>query len=300
MLFRSFVAPSVALLAAASQVSAHCFISPGLGVSGAGTRNDVRRPSAANPCGGANLGAISTSTAAQAVNGLFSATAKNFNAGQDGSTQIVSAKVDITGTGKSFTGTATVVKNGVKAPTTVGSVPIQIQLPAGTVCKGPGGKCLVSVTTAGGFGDCLVVSTGSGNKAKTSNRIAVNAAVAVPASSEPASSEPSVVVAAPPPATPSLVPVDAAAGTNTTDATGKKHHHHHHHHGAGANSTTAVIAAPAAETGALNAEIKQQVRRNREESRDALSLIRNVKRNMVAVRNVACPIIMCRHAVQNP
>lgn len=41
MFFRSFIAPSVAVLVAASQVSAHCFISHGLGVSGVGVRNNV-------------------------------------------------------------------------------------------------------------------------------------------------------------------------------------------------------------------------------------------------------------------
>lgn len=73
MFSRSFIASAVALLAAVSQVQAHAYISPGLGVSGTGVRNDVQRPSTGSPCGSANLAAIDSSTAAVATNGLFNA-----------------------------------------------------------------------------------------------------------------------------------------------------------------------------------------------------------------------------------
>lgn len=167
MFFQSFAVPTIALLAALSQVQAHSFISPGLGVAGAGARSDVQKPSTATPCGKASLAAIDTSTAVAATNGLFAATITNFNAGTDGSTEITSATVDTTGTGKSFTGVATVVKNGIQSPTTTGAVALSIQLPAGTTCTGgaTGNKCLVSLTTAGKFGNCVVVSTGAAGAA---------------------------------------------------------------------------------------------------------------------------------------
>jgi len=167
MFFQSLAVPTIALLAALSQVQAHSFISPGLGVAGAGARSDVQKPSTATPCGKASLAAIDTSTAVAATNGLFAATITNFNAGTDGSTEITSATVDTTGTGKSFTGVATVVKNGIQSPTTTGAVALSIQLPAGTACTGgaTGNKCLVSLTTAGKFGNCVVVSTGAAGAA---------------------------------------------------------------------------------------------------------------------------------------
>ena len=50
-----------------------------------------------------------------------------------------------------------------QAPTNVGSQPLTVQLPAGTTCSGGAGKntCLVSFTTAGGFGNCVAVTQGT-------------------------------------------------------------------------------------------------------------------------------------------
>ena len=91
--------------------------------------------------------------------------------GQDGSREVTSAKVDTTGTGNSFAATATVTKNGIKAPTDVTSQQLTLSLPAGTKCTGGVDKasCLVSLTTAGGFGNCVLVSQGTGAAAAATN-----------------------------------------------------------------------------------------------------------------------------------
>ena len=62
---------------------AHAAVAPALGVSGTPVRNDVKRPSTAQPCGaGVNIAsAIDTSTAVTAnADGSFDATGIDFNA----------------------------------------------------------------------------------------------------------------------------------------------------------------------------------------------------------------------------
>ena len=142
--------------------------------------------------------------------------------GQDGSRQ-VTAKVDDAATGKTFVA-AQVTKNGdlvnnsfhswfygtnyiyYKAPTDVGSQQLTIQLPANTKCTGGSGKdsCLVSFTTAGGFGNCVVVQ----QKAAANN--------AAPATAAAAGAAAGAAGAA------------AAANTNTNGTTAAAHKHHHH------------------------------------------------------------------------
>jgi len=151
-MFSKAIFTSAVTLALAGQVFGHCAIQPQLGVQGNSTRNDVQRPSQSAECGTTNIAqTIDSSTAVplDATNS-FAATAVNFNAGQDGSTQ-VTALVDPTGTGNSFVA-ATVTKNGILAPTTVAPADLAITLPAGTTCTGGAAKnlCLVSFTTAGG------------------------------------------------------------------------------------------------------------------------------------------------------
>lgn len=220
-----FALPVVALLAAVSQVQAHAFISPGLGVAGTGVRNDVQRPSAAAPCGKASLADIDSSTAIPAVNGVFNAVITNFNAGKDGSTQITAATVDTTGTGKSFTGQVAVTTNGVAAPASVGSVPLTLSLPAGTVCGGgkDGNLCLVSMTTAGKFGNCVVVSTGAASAAGAA-AAGTNTTTADPAAvvgTNATVADPAAVVASN--TTSTTLPPDTTGNstTTTTTTTGK-------------------------------------------------------------------------------
>ncbi|KAH9889034.1 hypothetical protein C8Q73DRAFT_612976, partial [Cubamyces lactineus] len=156
------------------QAHAHAAIAPALGVKGTPVRNDVQRPSKNSECGNVNIVQnIDTSTAVQAAaNGTFAATITNFNGGVDGSRQ-VTALIDPTGTGKSFV-TADVLQNGDKNPSGTGSQQLVIQLPAGTKCSGGASKdkCLASFTTAGGFGNCVVVQqpagSASGNNAQAS------------------------------------------------------------------------------------------------------------------------------------
>ena len=81
MIFSRTSIASIALcLALSLQAHADAAISPALGVQGTPTQADAQRPSAANPCGNADLAAIDTSTAVTAAaNGTFSATITNFN-----------------------------------------------------------------------------------------------------------------------------------------------------------------------------------------------------------------------------
>jgi hypothetical protein len=118
----------------------------------------VQRPTDAKPCGNTALSAIDKSTAIPLNGNSFTVTATNFNGGRDGSTQFT-AQVDATGKGTSFKD-ATVTKNGEAAPNKVGDVQITVRMPAGTKCTGgaDGNLCLVSFKSAGGFGNCMVVS----------------------------------------------------------------------------------------------------------------------------------------------
>ncbi|KAI0754369.1 hypothetical protein C8Q80DRAFT_1266011 [Daedaleopsis nitida] len=148
MIINKNVVAAVALLLGASlQADAHAAISPMLGVKGKPQRSNVQRPSVAKPCGNVNIAqALDSSTAIPL----------NFNAGIDGSLQIVSASVDVTGTGKSFE-PAHVRKNGERNPSQIKSQQLSVLIPSG--CKGgkTKNKCLVTFTTAGGFGNCVVV-----------------------------------------------------------------------------------------------------------------------------------------------
>jgi len=163
-MFSKFFALAAVALTFTVQVQAHAAISPELGVTGTPKRANVQRPSAASPCGKTSIAAnIDTSTpVAAAADGTFTVTATNFNAGRDGSRQ-VTMTVDAAGTGQNFVA-GQVTKNGVAAPTSVGSDQIVAALPAGTKCTGgkAGNLCLASFKTLGNFGNCVVVSQGAG------------------------------------------------------------------------------------------------------------------------------------------
>jgi hypothetical protein len=169
-MFAKFFTTSLVLLTAASSVSAHTLFAPALGVKGNGARSDVQR--ANNNCGNANVAStIDSSTAIPlAADGTFTVTATDFNAGGDGSRAVKTAGVDAAGTGKAFKA-VTISKNGNANPTSVGSDQITLKMPAGTTCTGgkAGNRCLVSLTSTAGFGNCVVVSGsaagGKGNAA---------------------------------------------------------------------------------------------------------------------------------------
>jgi len=164
MFAKSLAALSLLVLSVSLPAFGHAVINPVIGITGAAVRGDVQRPSTASPCGTVNIAtALKTSTSITATGDAFTAIVQNFNAGQDGSTEIKTATVDTTATGKSFKGAVTFTKNGVLAPTTVGSVQIAGTLPAGTKCTGGADKasCLVSFTTEGGFGNCVLISQGA-------------------------------------------------------------------------------------------------------------------------------------------
>jgi len=156
-------------LALSAQVHAHAAISPVLGVAGAPKRSDVQRPTAAKPCGKTAIASnIDTSTPVVAnADGSFTVTVTNFNSGRDGSRQ-VTMTVDAAGTGDNFVA-GQVTKNGVAAPTSVGSDQVTASLPAGTKCSGgqAGNLCIASFKTLGGFGNCVVVQQGAGGAANS-------------------------------------------------------------------------------------------------------------------------------------
>ncbi|KAH7330611.1 hypothetical protein B0J17DRAFT_580408 [Rhizoctonia solani] len=155
-----FFSKTLLVLAALStSVLGHAGVAPALGVKGTTiARNNVQRPSNAKPCGNAALSGIDSSTAVPLNGNSFTVTATNFNGGRDGSTQFT-AQVDATGKGTGFKA-ATVTKNGQLAPSGTGNVQITVQMPAGMTCTGGASRnlCLVSFKSAGGFGNCVVVS----------------------------------------------------------------------------------------------------------------------------------------------
>jgi len=143
---------------------AHSGVAPQLGVNGTPKISDVKRPSRNKPCGnGVNIAsALDTSTAVPASSdGEVKVTVLNFNAGADGSRQVIS-KVDPSGTGKNFV-KMTITVNGDPVPKeNTGSQDVVAKLPAGTRCTGGSkkNKCLVQFVTNRGFGNCVVVSQG--------------------------------------------------------------------------------------------------------------------------------------------
>ncbi|KAI9147302.1 hypothetical protein HJFPF1_13341 [Paramyrothecium foliicola] len=158
----------------AARVAGHAAISPAMGVSGTAARSDVQRPSNNNPCGrNADMSSIDSSTAATAdASGSFTVSIENFNGGRDGSRQ-VTMKVDASGTGDNFVA-GTVSANGQAAPRGTGTEQITASLPSGTQCTGgaSGNLCIASFTTAGGFGNCVVVQqagAGGGGAATPAN-----------------------------------------------------------------------------------------------------------------------------------
>lgn len=78
----SFLILATVILGLFSQAHAHAAVSPMLGVNGTPVRNNVKRPSTANPCG-AGINVANSINSAQAVtaaaDGSFTVTAIAFN-----------------------------------------------------------------------------------------------------------------------------------------------------------------------------------------------------------------------------
>lgn len=208
-MFSKTLLTSAVLASLALQGYAHAAIAPVLGVQGTPQRSDVLR--ANNNCGGGNVGAIDSSTALPVDgNGVVSGlTIINFNGGGDGSRNIKSVSVNTDGSGQSFT-PAQVTQNGDPNPSNTGSEPLTVQLPANTKCGGGAtkDKCLLSLTTTAGFGNCVVIQqSGGGNN---------NAAAAAPAAA--AASPAAAAPPAPPAAAAAAAPVAAQAGQNQNAA----------------------------------------------------------------------------------
>jgi len=154
---------SALLLSLVGQALGHAAVAPMLGV-GTPKRSDVKRPSAANPCGaGVNIAGLfdSSTPAVASASGAFTVKVTSFNGGTDGSRQ-VTAKVGANGKATTLTA-ATVTKNGLNNPAGSGSQDVTVQLPAGTKCTGgtTKNKCLVQFVTSAKFGNCVVVQQGA-------------------------------------------------------------------------------------------------------------------------------------------
>jgi hypothetical protein len=127
-------------------------------------RSDVTKPNKENPCGatvGTNIADALNSVTPVTVNGdgSFTLNATSFN-GQDDGSRFFTAKIDPTGTGKSFTDVP-ITTNGNPAPETAGSQSLKASLPAGTKCTGGknGKQCLLQLVTKAGFGNCVALTT---------------------------------------------------------------------------------------------------------------------------------------------
>ncbi|KAJ2933063.1 hypothetical protein H1R20_g4040, partial [Candolleomyces eurysporus] len=163
-MFANFFVLSAFVLALVSQAYGHAAVSPMVGVNGTPRRNDVKRPSNANPCGaGINVAqALNSATAVTAAaDGSFTVTAIAFNGGVDGSRQMT-AQVSANGRTNNFVA-ATVTRNGDRAPQGTGSQQITARLPANTRCTGgtAGNRCLVQFRSVAGFGNCVAVQQGA-------------------------------------------------------------------------------------------------------------------------------------------
>ncbi|KAJ7762065.1 hypothetical protein DFH07DRAFT_883478, partial [Mycena maculata] len=155
----------IVALSMTASVSAHCGVSPALGVTGTFTKADVQRVVAGSDCGSTNVAAtIDSSTAVAAdATGAFTVTANSFDPGSDGSS-LMTALVDATGTGKSFASNVTITQNGNAVQSASASTQqIKAALPAGTKCAGgaAGNLCVVAFKTSAGFQNCVVVSQGA-------------------------------------------------------------------------------------------------------------------------------------------
>lgn len=245
-MFSKTVLLSAIVLGFANQAFGHAAIQPQLGILGNSTRSDVQQPSTSSPCGNTDIASNINNSTAVALDSTnsFSTSIVNFNGAQDGSTQ-VTAQVDPTGTGKSFT-SATVTQNGQLAPPAAGSAELSVSLPSGTKCTGgtAGNLCLVSFKTAGNFGNCIVVSQ--------TNNAAATGGSAAGASAASNSTAASSSVAAAPVAASSAAATDSTAaastaaastGNSTTTTTGKKHKGHHKGGKKGAAAAAASGAA---------------------------------------------------------
>jgi len=159
---------SVVVLFMSLQVNAHAAIAPALGVAKP-VRSDVQRPSTAKPCGNANLADIGSSTPVKVdAQGVMTMTIQNFNGGVDGSRAIKTLMLDTSGKGTNFKTVANsaIITNGDANPPSAGTQQLTIQMPANTQCTGGQTKnlCLLSLTTDGGFGNCVVASQGGAGK----------------------------------------------------------------------------------------------------------------------------------------
>jgi len=153
------------VLAVSSQVHGHGGVQPFLGVNGTLVKSDISKLVASSPCGQVDIasGVASATPVQAAADGTFTATGVTFDTGSDGS-ESVSANVDPTAQGTSFTTPVTITTNGDPAPATTSvTSPIVAALPAGTTCTGgaTGNVCLVQFVTTAGFANCVAVAQGA-------------------------------------------------------------------------------------------------------------------------------------------
>jgi len=187
-----------------SQVYGHAVFTPNAAAAAAITKGQVVR--APNPCDAAT--ALASPIPADA-NGNFAVVAQSFDKGADGATTLKTGAVDTTAQGTTFAdGAVTAVTDGVAAPPSQPSTAdLTLALPANTKCAGgaDGATCLVSLTTGGGFQNCLAVTQSGGAAAAAG---AANAAAATDAAAAAAATDVSAAAA---------TDVAAAAAATSTD-----------------------------------------------------------------------------------
>jgi len=229
MFSKVFATVSV-MLAVSSQVHGHGGVQPFFGVTGTLAKSDISKLVASSPCGNVDIASsLDTSTAVPAAaDGTFDVTGVTFDTGSDGS-ESVSANVDPTATGASFTTPVTITTNGDPAPATTSvASPIVAALPAGTTCTGgaAGNLCLVQFVTTAGFANCVAVSQGAASTASNATTAATTASNATTAATTASNATTAATTAsnsttAATTASNTTVAAGTTAANTTTAATGK-------------------------------------------------------------------------------
>ncbi|KAF9062564.1 hypothetical protein BDP27DRAFT_1451690 [Rhodocollybia butyracea] len=163
----------------------------------------------------------------------------------------VSAKVNPTAAGKTFSTVVTVLWNGNAAPKTVGTDQIVASLPAGTTCSGgtSGNLCLVQFITTAGFGNCVVgvqsAGTAANGTAASTAGTATNGTAATTATTATNGTAADSTTTTTTTDGTTTNGTTAATGTTTTTGAAGKHHKHKHAAAAAAGNAASGNAAAA-------------------------------------------------------
>jgi len=157
---------SAVVLALGLQVNAEAGFLPALGVSihAAFTINDVQRPTSELPCGSVDPTdqAVNTSTPVMIASSTSNITIIGASLGVANTSLLVSSWAVNGGDGFTEADVSKIIQNG--NPNSVFfpnfSQFLVLRLPDNTVCNIDGCFCVLSLSTATGFGNCIVVQVG--------------------------------------------------------------------------------------------------------------------------------------------